>query len=207
MKTAGNLIRETRLKLNLSRSELGNLTRIKTNFIKAIEESDWNSLPELPVVIGFVKSISHFLDIDDNLAVALLKREYKPSKDFVKIKEPKFKRKLIWGPRLTFLAGILIVIFVVIGYLGLQYKKFNSPPSLVLNTPQEGQVINNDKIKVSGSTDPDATVEINNQPVIVEENGNFEEDINVSAQTTQIKVVARSRSGKTTSISRTIKVE
>src|SRR5581483_3700015 len=175
------------------------------NFIKAIEESDWNSLPELPVVIGFVKSISHFLDIDDNLAVALLKREYKPSKDFVKIKEPKFKRKLIWGPRLTFLAGILIVIFVVIGYLGLQYKKFNSPPSLVLNTPQEGQVINNDKIKVSGSTDPDATVEINNQPVIVEENGNFEEDINVSAQTTQIKVVARSRSGKTTSISRTIK--
>lgn len=205
MKTAGQLIRETRLKKNLSRNELGEMTHIRTSFITAIEESKWNSLPDLSIVTGFVKSISHFLDIDDNLSIALLKREYKLPQ-LVKEKSQKYGKTFVWGPRLTFLLSIVIIIAIVVGYLGLQYKKFNSPPKLTVDQPVAGQKVQEGVLTVIGSTDQDATVEINNQPIVIESNGNFVAQIQVNENTTQIKVVAKSRSGKETVLSRTISV-
>lgn len=207
MKTAGNLIRETRLKLNLSRNELGEMTHIKTGFIKAIENSDWENLPELAVLIGFVKSIAHFLNIDDNVVVALLRREYKPlSQKGVKPKTKELGKKIVWGPRLTFLTAIAIITLIIASYLGLQYKKFNSHPILTVNSPQENELVKGLRLDVSGKTDPDATIEVNNQPVIVERSGDFQTELDVTGSTNEIKITAKSRSGKETIISRTIKV-
>ncbi len=205
MKTAGNLIRQTRLDQNLEEFQLGEMTHIRTTFIEAIENSDWDKLPELAVVIGFVKSISHFLDIDERQLVALLKREYKPPTKIEKQKE--ISKKFIWGPRLTFLSLVIIILIIVLGYLGFQYKKFNSPPKLIIKEPTRQEIIKQEKLTVSGITDLDATVEVNNQSVLVNNDGSFKTEINLSNSTKEIKIIATSRSGKTTSISRTIEVK
>lgn len=208
MRTAGNLIRETRLKNNLSKSQLGEMTHIKTSFIEAIENSDWDKLPEPSVVIGFVKSISHFLDIDEGHVLALLRREYNPipKNEKQKSKNKEINKKFIWGPKFTFLALIVIILVIILGYLGFQYKKFNSPPKLTINEPVQNQIVK-DKVTVNGQTDPDTTIEINNQPVIVESDGTFTAQIEVSSETKELKIIAKSRSGKETIISRTIEVK
>ncbi len=208
MKTAGNLIRARRAELNLTRNELGEMTHIKTSFIKAIEESDWSNLPELAVTIGFLKSISHFLDIDDTQVVALFRREYNPNlkteKQRVKTKE--ITKKFIWGPRLTFIALVILILSFVMGYLGFQYNKFNSPPKLIINEPKETQV-KKGELKVSGITDHDATIEVNSQRVLVNEDGTFSTLIEVNENSKEITITAKTRSGKVSLVSRTIEVK
>src|SRR5579859_4866257 len=213
MKTVGNLIKEARFRKNYSREKLSEITHIRVSFITAIENATWENLPEFSIVTGFVKTISHFLNIDANQAISLLRRDYPPKmKDSVAMlandrqgpKTKEINKKFVWGPRLTFLAGILAVILIVLAYLGFQYKKFNSPPYLFVSQPTQNQKVTGFLLQVAGKTDPDATVTVNDQPVVLDSNGNFSTQIDLSKNTREVKIVAKSRSGKETVIMRSI---
>ncbi len=209
MKTVGNLIKEARLKKGLSKKDLENMTHIKSHFIDAIENADWERLPEFGVVTGFVKSISHFLDIPERQAVSIFRRDYPVilTNKTEQKEQKEIGKRFVWGPRLTFLFGIFIIIITVIIYLVFQYGKFNSPPSLVLYVPTDGQVVSVHTLEVSGKTDRDATVMVNNQLVVVDESGNFSTAIDVSENTKEVSVTAKSRSGKVTTVTRKIDFE
>lgn len=206
MITVGSLIKEGRNAKGLNRKELEDLTHIKSSFIAAIENAEWDKLPDFSTALGFIKSISHFLEIDDNQTVSIFRRDY-PSvlKNRTEQKRTKeIERKFFWGPRITFAAGVIIILAMVLGYLGFQYRKFNLPPSLVVSSPTEEQVVSQGNLAVTGKTDADATVIINNQPVVVADDGNFNANIDISKNTNEIEILARSRSGKQTVVHRKI---
>lgn len=212
MKTVGNLIKEARLLKNVSREKLGEMTHIKVSFIKALENGDWGNLPEFNIILGFVKSIAHFLDMDERQAVSIFRREYPPELiDSVGLKglqnDKGVIKKFIWGPRFTFLTGVLVIVFVVILYLGFQFRKFNAAPTLIVTEPLAGQIVNGLTLGVVGKTDPDVTLDIDNQPIVVNSNGSFSAEIDISKDTKQVTLKAKSRSGKVTIVSRTIKVK
>jgi hypothetical protein len=138
--------------------------------------------------------------------VALLKRDYPPKVLPINPK-PDISRKFNWSPKLTFLLGISIMTVLLLGYLAFQYVRFISPPNVELIEPKEGEIINTKNIKFLGKTDPDATVKVNNQPFLVNDEGIFQGVIQVSENTDQISVIAITRSGKETVINRKIKVE
>ncbi|CAN5315178.1 hypothetical protein BH10PAT1_BH10PAT1_1400 [soil metagenome] len=207
MKTVGTLLKEARIGKDLSQKDLENMTHIKAHFINAIEKAKWEELPEKSVLTGFIKSLSHFLDVDENQAVSIFRRDYPPvlTQRNERVKNTKeIGRRFIWGPRLTFLVGILFVVFVVLGYLGIQYRKFNLPPTLIVNEPSEGQTVTKSILTVTGKTDPDATIIINNQSAIPDDNGNFSTSIDISNNTNEIIIKAESRSSKMTTIHRKI---
>ena len=211
MKTIGDLLKETRVAKGISRNELSEVTHIKVSFIFALENGEWNNLPEFSTTIGFVKSISHFLDMDENQAVSTFRRDYPPklANSLGHTPQPprkEIRKKVSWGPRLTFFVGILVIVLVVLGYLGIQYRKFNMPPTLIIYEPTEGQTVSTSSLEVKGKTETDATVSVNNQPAIVDTNGNFDTKIDTSNKVDKIVITARSRSGKETTISRTIKI-
>jgi len=206
MRKIGDFIKDARLAKRLSRKDLGEKTKIKQSFIEAIEKEEWEKLPPFPVVMGFVKSISHFLDIDDRETIAILKRDY-PIKPVVISPKPDVETRFVWSPRKTFLVGVAIIVFLVAGYLGFQYKKFLSPPNLMVNEPKEGQNIKVGETHVAGTTDPDASIKVNNQPALVSDKGDWETDIDVDKNTTTIVVESLSRSGKKTIVNRKIQVQ
>ena len=108
MRTVGKFIKEARVKKRHSRVGLEKVTKIKREFIKAIEEENWEKLPEFPVVAGFVKNIVGVLKIDQKQAVALLRRDYPPKKLAINPK-PYVSDRFTWSPRLTFLAAVAVV--------------------------------------------------------------------------------------------------
>lgn len=205
MKTIGQTLKEARFKKKLSLGALSLKTKIKREFLEAIEKEDWGKLPEFPVVLGFVKSIAGSLKFDVNAATALLKRDYPPKEVRVSPK-PDVSKKFIWGPRLTFLLGIVVVSLAVLGYLVYQYLGFVSPPTLVVEHPKENQTVDSLYVYVSGRTESDATVKVNNQPVIVDDEGFFSTEVEIAKETKEISVVANSRSGKETKVVRNISV-
>ena len=206
MNTIGQIIKYARVKKKLSFKKLEEITKIKAVFIKSIEEEKWNTLPSFPTVLGFVKSISSPLGIDEKMVIAVLKRDYPPKKTNISPK-PDLLSRFSWNPKFTFAIGIITVILVVLGYLGYQYAKFVSPPGLTVESPKQNQIVSGKTIPVFGSTDSDVKITVNNQPVLVDTDGKFSVNLEVGSNTKEILIVARSRSGKERIISRKITVQ
>lgn len=203
MKSLGETIRKQREALGLTLSDLERETKIKKNFLQSIEDSSWNQLPELPVVQGFVRSIAQVIELDEKLTLALLRRDY-PQKTVAIGPKPDVKNKFIWTPKWTLIGGIAIVILVIIGYLGYQYKQFLSPPVVVVEKPEEGVEIKIGTYLVEGRVSNDASVLVNNQPTVVSSEGYFVEEIEVTKETKEVVVKATSRSGKVTELKRNV---
>lgn len=203
IKTIGETLKEARLKKKYSLERLEKETKIKKEFLAAIEKETWENLPDFTVVAGFVKNISSFLELNPVSSIALLRRDY-PPKNTSPNPKPDVTSKFNWSPKLTFLIGILIILMILFGYLGLQYKKFINPPELIVTRPKENQVIKLREVEVSGKTNPETVVKVNNQPVLLDEEGNFETKINIFEGTDEIIVKAISRSGKETEVRRKI---
>lgn len=206
MKKIGQIIENARKEKKYSYRELEEITKIKLSFLMAIENGDWQSLPSFPTVLGFVKSISSALDIDEKMTIAVLRRDYPPNKLNINPK-PDISSKPTWNPKLTFILGIVSVAVVILGYLTFQYIKFNSPPKVDLVSPTEGQVVSGNSVLVFGATDMDVKITVDNQPVLVDEDGKFSTDIEVSSEATEVVVKAISRSGKETIVVRKITVQ
>lgn len=206
MKSFGQIVSEERINKKLTLDTLSQITKIKREFLVAIEREKWDTLPDYPVLQGFVKSIGHALDVDENKLVAFLRRDY-PPKALPVSPKPDVGDKFKWTPRMTFVVGVLALILVVSGYLFYQYNRFVSPPNLTVDSPSENSVVKEAKLKVSGSTSSDATVIVNNQPFLVDEKGKFEGEIEISNSTHEVEVKSTSRADKETKIIRKISPE
>jgi len=205
MKTIGQLLKDAREAKGYSLIKMENITKIKLDFIDAIENEKWDRLPAFPTILGFVKNLSAALSIDDKTAVAILKRDYPPKKLNINPK-PDIKTKFSWSPKLTFVVGIIVVVVLFFGYLTFQYIQFISPPALNVDSPKQGQTISGNSVLVFGTTDIDSKITVNNQPILIDENGKFSTNINITSTTNDIDVIATSRSGKVSEIKRTIRV-
>ena len=206
MKTIGQLLKETRRKKKYSTDDIETKTKIKKEFIYLLENEAWERLPDYPTVQGFVRTISKELGINEEQSAALLRRDYPPKKLSVNPK-PDVKDKRVWSPKKSFVLGISAVIIIVLGYLGVQYKKFVSPPNLVVINPVEGQSVSELIINISGETDSDAIVLANNQPILVDVDGIFSQELEIEEGTKEVTIKAISRSGKESVIRRKIEVD
>lgn len=203
MKTIGKLLKDARARKRFSLAKLEGETKIKKDFISAVEDEKWQALPDFTVVVGFVKNIAAVLGLRPERAVALLRRDYPPQKLHINPK-PDVSKQFIWSPKLTFIVGVIIVLVAIFGYLGYQYINFIGAPKLVVYEPKEGQVVSSNHLKISGKISSDATLKVNNQPILVNDEGAFSSEVEIFAGTSEITFEAISRSGKETLVRRKI---
>ncbi len=195
MQTVGEYLKNARVSRGISLKKLEKITKIKASFISLIEKNDWNNLPSYAVTSGFIKNISLALKISQNTTSAMFRRDY-PIKKEISAPKQEINSKFSWSPKITFILAVSLVTIFVIGYLVFEYIKFISPPDIKITKPLDGEVVLSDRVKVSGSTKTDVVLTINNQPVILDINGNFETEIEVNKDTKELKFEAVSRSGK-----------
>lgn len=209
MKTIGTYLREARKQKNMTFEELSLVTRIRREFLVAIEKEDWDKLPEFSVVTGFVKNIADAIDMDRDQAVRLLRRDYPPkaSKTLQVNPKPEVPKEFKVGPQFTFLLGVGAVIIAIVIYLVFQYFSFMRPPFLSVTTPEENAMVFTSELKVTGKTDPNTTVIVNTQPALVDEEGHFSTVIEINENSNTVVVTATSRAGKETRVTRTIRPE
>ena len=106
--------------------------------------------------------------------------------------------KFVWSPKLTFVVGISFLLILVLGYLGFEYIKFIKPPGLIILTPVENEKVLQTKIKIEGKSVTDATLTVNNQLIIIDQDGKFKSEIEITKDTKELIFIVVSRSGKKT---------
>lgn len=207
MRTVGQLFKEERLKKGFTVFQVEKATKIRARFIEAIENDDYKNMPASPYVQGFLKNYSDFLGLKTHTVLALFRRQFKQKdlKDRKTIEEPLTVSRWQITPNKVILVLVVVLVLSLFSYFFSQYRALKSPPPLDIQSPKEAETITQDEAyPVFGSTDPDATVTINSEPVLVKDDGKFYQDVTLSIGNNTLLVEATSRVGQKTSVIRKV---
>lgn len=204
----GQILREERVQKGFSVDEVAKATKIRPAFIESIEKGDYNKLPPGSYTQGFVKNYASFLGLPEKETLARFRREFNAEKEFRVLPHglPKTQEFPLKRIRLQQTALVLGVIFLtVIVYLLFQYKYLFINPPLTIQTPEDGNRTTS-TIVVSGTTDANATVYINNDPVTVHSDGSFTKTLDLFPGKSTIVIKSINRFGKETTSQRTVTI-
>lgn len=206
MKTAGELLREKRLVKELTIEEVAHRIKVKPEYLRALEQSDFSSLPGATNTKGFLKNYARALRLNPDTILAMFRRDFEEKKDGEIIPrglvDPIANKPKIISANWILGVGALVAF---LGFLGFQLFSWWSLPKLEILQPVEGEVYG-EKITVKGVTDRDAVIEINGQKVIVNQNGEFSLDLIFASGTHSVIVKSVNRQGKARMVERSFQV-
>ena len=208
MRTIGQTLREEREKQFYSLDQVEKVTKIRIELLEALEADKFDQLPPATFVQGFIKSYGKFLKLDPEKLLAIYRREFSVKKNPPTVMDALANplRKPGWMITPTkILSGLVIVLVLAFfGYLWFEYRSLAGAPYLEVSQPIDQSSTENPMIKVSGKTENEANVEINSQEVTVDSSGSFSQELKLSDSATKITITATSKSGKVTTVERTV---
>ena len=205
----GQAFTEERKRKNLTIEEVAKATKIRGEFLLAIENGDFKVLPSSAYAYGFVRNYAKFLGLHVEKSLAVFRREFDEKKNIQILPEglanpgkyspPKFRI----GRSLILISGIFII---VVGFLLFQYRAAIFNPRLKIDYPLENQTINSLTVEVSGKTDPNASLVIENEEVPIQSDGTFKKNFTVFPGNATLTARVENKFGRVSSLTRTIKV-
>jgi cytoskeletal protein RodZ len=204
----GQRLHTLRLQRKLTLEQVAAEIRIKSSFLAAIERSEYNKLPSPAYAQGFVRNYASYLGLSRGEITALFKREFDEKRAYKVLPDSMLKTKEFPLQRMHIqqsLVFFVIIFILVVGYLFIQYRAAFLPPSLEITAPKTDSTTSQE-ITVTGKTDSNATVTINDQQVAPSSDGTFSKQITLFPGSTTISIKATNRFGKVSTIQRNIVV-
>lgn len=126
MRTVGEILKKARLEKKLTLKEIEKKTKIRREFLLALEKDDYQKLPPSAYIQGFIKNYAQILGLKPESLLAIFRRDYQG-----KIK-PLFNlgqsEGFYWTPRLTLIAIFVLAFLLFAGYLFWQYHLLLKSP-------------------------------------------------------------------------------
>lgn len=205
--SVGALLKNTRLKHKLKLHHIEEFTNIRRSYIIAIENNQWDQLPDLSYAKNFVLTYAKFLELDSNKILNRYKIEvenFNQNSNNITTPSAPAKRGLIITPFTLTIAAVVLIFGGVIFYTSFQLNHLLQTPKLALNEPQDYLEVSVNKVNVSGQTDPENIIYINEQPLTTDKNGNFNTPVQLKEGYNIVTVTAKNKSGKTTTATKVI---
>ena len=176
MLTVGQILKNARLKRNLTLQEVEKNIKIREKYIKALEENRWEIFPSRVYIIGVIKTYTSFLNLDTNKILAFFRRDYE------KKEEINFKKKissfyLIPDSKRIFYGAILLIFFVLFFYFAWQFQKLISPPKITFLSPQKRYFLTEKKILIKAKVEKETIVNIFGERVYPNNEGVIEYEL------------------------------
>jgi cytoskeleton protein RodZ len=197
--TLGERMKKIRSERRLSLAEISKSTKIQAKYLEYIEEGEYMKLPADVYVRGFLRSYAAFMGLSETMLIKQYEREKGIQKNIKKIVDTdntgtpiKFSSFVI-TPKIIIASSVIILVLASFLYLYKEVNNFVSAPRLVIIKPANGEMIDGNSVHVTGIAEKDALISINDQPVMVSENGEFGEDVGLKSGPNTITVKARSK--------------
>lgn len=210
MISVGQMLKDRRESKKLSFDDIHKFIKIHPRFLEALENGNYSVFSSKVHAKGFLKIYAEFLDLNVDQVLAFWRREYEIEFDKkvpknVLLSDSKFKsNSFIITPGLIFSVFIGILIFGFFSYLYFQYRNFVRAPELEIYYPPNSIVVNDPLIDITGKTDLDSLIYINNQRIFSNSDGTFATSLKLSEGLNTININSISRLGKETAVVRTI---
>ena len=209
MVTIGQEFARERKQKGLSLAEVSKATKIKEEFLYAIEVGDFKALPSSAYAYGFVRNYAKFLGLPVEKSLAIYRREYDEKKNLAVLPRGFSNPQEYTPTKFRFGKSILtisIVFVIVAGFLFYQYRAAIFNPGINIETPDDGQEIKTLSVEVKGKTDPASTLVIDNKQVPIESDGNFSKEVSVFPGEYTIVLSVKNKFGRITTVERKILV-
>lgn len=209
-KTLAENLLALRKKAGFSLVEAAHLTNVQAKHLLALESADFNSLPADVYVKGYLRALATLYQTEYDWLIDQYLSEKGVEKNvqsFSTESEKKSKTKppgWILTPRTLTIFGALVLGLVSIGYLFVQVRTLSASPSLELFSPAEDGTVNEGLLIVRGKTEAGSSVFINNQPIVVDVNGNFFEQLSLAPGSNQLVILSQNKFGRETVTTRSI---
>ncbi|MFA4817899.1 MAG: RodZ domain-containing protein [Parcubacteria group bacterium] len=202
--TLGEKLGKIRSDRRISLSEASRATKIQVKYLEYLEAGAYEKLPADVYVKGFLRNYSEFLGIDEKILVKLYEKERGIKDNLERGKKgkkgnlPVGREKInispfVITPRIIAITAVLLLIFGGFFYLYREVGSFASAPRLVIISPEKNYSTDGNSVEVSGITDRDAKIFINEQPVMVNDEGKFRENLTVQSGTNTVTIRAVNR--------------
>ena len=206
----GQRLKETRLQKGITLEEISQSTKIKTEFLEYIENGDYEKLPSSSYAHGFVRNYARFLNLPEDETLAIFRREFDEEK-FFRVLPDGFTRTSEFSLskfKIRQAVGLVFFLFLLLlFYILFQYKDAIINPYVKVSYPQDKAVIFQSQVTVTGKTDPQNLVFIQDFQVSPDSNGNFKKILSVFPGKSEIKIKVVNRFNKKTEITRHIEVK
>ncbi len=205
----GDRLKQERKQQGYTIDEIAKATKIRPQFIVAIEAGDYTRLPGSSYTQGFVKNYIEFLGLPMRESLAMFRREF-DEKQYVDVVPESFVGKEdipLKTIRLNRAIGIVsLIVLIVMLYLFSQYRSAFFSPQLSVDVPAERAPIASQTVVVTGTTDPSSTVTVNGLPAYVDANGKFRKEIPVFPGVATISIKSVNNFGRISSVERHVVV-
>lgn len=203
-KTVGKILKEARQEQGKSLKEIEIGTRVRGKYLIAIEADKYSELPHDVYTRGFVSSYADFLGLNSKKLI----KQYEKERGDQPVELGRKAQELSADPvvsarRLTF-AMIAITALAIVSYLFWQFSALTAAPSLEVSEPSKDEVLYGSLIKVKGKVGGGGDVFINDSPILIDANGEFSTSLALQNGVNSIRVTAKSRLGKETTVTRNI---
>lgn len=206
MRKLGEILKEARLAQKISTQTAAKKLLLKEEVLTALEEDNWESLPEKAYIAGFIKNYADFLSLDSARLLALFRGQYDERK-FPQKAGPIFpKRRLMFTPNLIIPTTLTLAILIFGIYLLAQYTSVLSAPKLEIITPPDDQTTTAAVVEIAGVTEKDTTVSIDGQLIPVNEEGKFSYQVKLQDGRNMIEVIASKKLSPKTKKALTIRL-
>lgn len=200
--TLGERMKKIRNERRLSLAEMSKNTKIQAKYLEYLEEGEYLKLPADVYVRGFLRSYAGVMGLNECSLIKQYEREKGIHKNIKKITDcesaatPISFSNLVITPKMIIIGAVILLVFSSFVYLYAQVNNFVSAPRLVIIKPADGSSTDGTSTHVTGVAEKDAMVFINDQKVLVSENGEFSEDVGLRPGQNMITVKARSKFDK-----------
>jgi len=154
-----------------------------------------------------VRNYADYLGLEEAQTSALFKRDF-DEKNFVKVLPDGLVRHEFSLKRFNVRQMVILglAVFMLLIFILFQYRSVFIAPAIDINSPKEGSIVSQ-TVSISGKTDSNAIVTVDNEPVFVQSNGEFVKEITFFPGKTSFTIKAKNRLGKETTIIRNITVK
>lgn len=211
MVTVGEVLKNKREKSRISLDTASSETKIQKRFLQYIEKNEFFPFESEVFLTGFIKIYAKYLNLDVEKVLALYRRT-NPKVDEQKINTPPYldrkarKGSISITPKAVVISLLVLFSLLIIVYLGFQIYKFQKPPLLTILSPQNETTVQDANLKITGKTEKDVSVEINNVLTEVDENGNFEKEISLVEGSNLITIKAKKNNNSILESLETLKI-
>ena len=204
----GEIFQKAREEKNLDRRAFVRLTQIPEKYLIAIEEGKFNFLPKAKAHrLAYIRSIAKVLELPADECIVQFEKE--AGLDNADLAHPLRSIKLFPIATISiFIRNLAIASLAIffVGYLGWQVRGVLQPPYLAVFTPVEGNVVTSPRPNILGETEKETRLTVNGQEIMVNEQGQFSADVDLSGGVNTIQISATKKHGKTTTIVRHVVV-
>lgn len=193
----GHKLRQARLNKQLKLDDLAKTLNIRRQYLAALEDDHWEDLPAGLYSKNFLKKYAQKLGLPQSDIKAQLDQSLgvNASEDPFSQKIVK-KREFIIFPKFLKNTLIILAVLTCLLYLIFYFQRSLRPPHLEIHYPDSNLLINDNHLNVSGQTEPEVEIKINDALVLSDKEGYFSQTVNLKKGLNTITITAKKKYGR-----------